>query len=458
MARRYIGDAVIEIKYRDTGDYAGTVSAGGHTWRFADLNAPKAGLGAGVAYDSPEAYDVMAASAVSFGSYYTTHNRGDAPEWAPSAEVADAIDEAVSGVMDDKGRYEVQRTWGGKISVRNELKRYGQGRETGGVVSYSVSEYTRHKKAVEDAVASFSGKTFGLRSHPGRIFRVSKDASYWSERDGVMLYVEVLQKDGTWADFAKGVPEEVRREMAPLSRENSSEAPIFEITLVGKAEHLRSFVHDLMATREWDGDPIKWRDRVYVLKSEPGFKRETLKLMARTSTKTNLVYALKSTPGVGSVEYDVQKIDTMPNGGHVPGSAVWGSRCGHTWKVGKRVFMCTLRKGHDWKHQDNQCEGVVDEDAAIPNKMKYHCYVMISLERPSRESAMTGAKSIASVFGRDVVDPPDVHVAGSTYFGRVNVECLGANASVCAEAVRARLASVLGEAMARSVKFAVLDA
>ena len=256
MARRYIGDAVIEIKYRDTGDYAGTVSAGGHTWRFADLNAPKAGLGAGVAYDSPEAYDVMAASAVSFGSYYTTHNRGDAPEWAPSAEVADAIDEAVSGVMDDKGRYEVQRTWGGKISVRNE-----------------------------------------------------------------------------------------------------GELPIFEITLVGKVEHLRSFVHDLMATREWDGDPIKWRDRVYVLKSEPGFKRETLKLMARTSTKTNLVYALKSTPGVGSVEYDVQKIDTMPNKGSIGYEHLDPTnRCQFTWKRGARRYYCTMHEGHRSSHYDSMTD------------------------------------------------------------------------------------------------------
>ncbi len=110
MATRYIGSAVIRIRYRDCGDYAGTVSADGMVWRFDDLHAPAIGLGAGVAYDSSAAYDEMAASAASFGSYYTSHNRSDdTPDWAPAPDVADAIDSAVSWAQNDRGDYQVSR-------------------------------------------------------------------------------------------------------------------------------------------------------------------------------------------------------------------------------------------------------------------------------------------------------------------------------------------------------------
>ena len=111
MAKRYIGDAVVTIEYHDDGDYRGTIAAGGTTWRFDGLHAPKIGFRGGAGYDSPAAYDEMAKSAVSFGSYYTTYNRGsDTPEWAPPVEVADAIDAAVSWAQDDRGNYEVRRT------------------------------------------------------------------------------------------------------------------------------------------------------------------------------------------------------------------------------------------------------------------------------------------------------------------------------------------------------------
>jgi hypothetical protein len=111
MAKRYIGEAVVNILYRDKGDYAGTVSVGrGVSWRFEGLKAAPRGFKSGVAYDSPEAYDVMAASAVSFASYFTSHNRGsDVDESYPPAEVADAISEASSWAMDDKGTYHVRR-------------------------------------------------------------------------------------------------------------------------------------------------------------------------------------------------------------------------------------------------------------------------------------------------------------------------------------------------------------
>lgn len=117
MAKRYIGDAVITITYRDRGDYAGTVCAGRKCWRFDELRGPAIGFGRGIAYDSPRAYDEMAESAVGFGSYYTTHNRGDdVPDWAPSADVADAIEEATAWAQDDRGNYEVRRSLRGRAS------------------------------------------------------------------------------------------------------------------------------------------------------------------------------------------------------------------------------------------------------------------------------------------------------------------------------------------------------
>lgn len=302
MARRYIGNAVIDIEYHDRGTrgyYRGYVSAGEHVWHFdhlypasAGYRPGNAGLGEGVALDSPEAYDKMAAAAVSFGSYYTTHNRKEAPKWAPSAEEADAIDEAVSGVMDDKGRYEVRRSPGGKISMRNEV---------GG-----------------------SGPS-----------------------------------DGRYA-----------------------------------------WAYDL----DWNWKTSPEKDWAFTL------------LMASDGP-----FELVGKKTIKGVSHNV-----------------WMARDG-TFYAQDPISRSAASNAH-------------------PNKMKYHCFVMISIEKPSRESAMTAAKSIASVFPRDAPDPPDVHMAGSTYFGRVNVECIGASASACLDAVRAKLSAVLGEAMVKSVKFAVLDA
>jgi hypothetical protein len=94
MARRYIGSATINIRYRDCGDYAGTISVDGRcVWRFEDLNAPPIGLGEGVAYDSPLAYDKMAAAAASFGSY-------DVEE----------VSNATCCDVDDRGDYLVRRS------------------------------------------------------------------------------------------------------------------------------------------------------------------------------------------------------------------------------------------------------------------------------------------------------------------------------------------------------------
>lgn len=115
MARRYIGDAVIHIEYDDeTEAYRGTVVANGHAWKFDQLKRARILMqGEGSAVDSSRAYDSMAASAVSFGGYFTTHNRGDGlPDWSPPASVADAINEATQLETDEEGKglYFVKRT------------------------------------------------------------------------------------------------------------------------------------------------------------------------------------------------------------------------------------------------------------------------------------------------------------------------------------------------------------
>lgn len=112
MARRYVGNLCVYINYSDCDDesYHGSIVVDGHRWAFDGLKAPPAGLGDGVGYDSSEAYDRMADAALSFGSYYTTHNRGDdTPDWAPTAEIADAIDAEACCYMADCGEYQVRR-------------------------------------------------------------------------------------------------------------------------------------------------------------------------------------------------------------------------------------------------------------------------------------------------------------------------------------------------------------
>jgi hypothetical protein len=108
MAKRRIGEVVVRIKYLDNDTYAGTVSARGYVWKFDELKAPAWGFR--FASDSPWAYDKMAESAVGFGSYYTSHNRGDyVPDWAPAPEVADAIHELSSMAIMDDSTYRIER-------------------------------------------------------------------------------------------------------------------------------------------------------------------------------------------------------------------------------------------------------------------------------------------------------------------------------------------------------------
>lgn len=68
MATRYIGDATIRVEYMgDRNDnYRVSVSAPGNRGKGFLVGAPKVGFGKGVAYDSPTAYDDIAAAAAQF--------------------------------------------------------------------------------------------------------------------------------------------------------------------------------------------------------------------------------------------------------------------------------------------------------------------------------------------------------------------------------------------------------
>ena len=93
MAKRYSGTLRIRLKF--TGDidqvgrgkYEGNIHIPGYgNWPFSELYVHPVG-----AYDSPDSYDRVAEAAVDFGGYYGTNNRADAPSWAPSETIAEAI-------------------------------------------------------------------------------------------------------------------------------------------------------------------------------------------------------------------------------------------------------------------------------------------------------------------------------------------------------------------------------
>lgn len=66
MAKRYSGNLQISVVYDDKGHYRTTVSSGGKLlWRGV-VNPAPSGFGPGVAYDSSQAYDEVASSALAF--------------------------------------------------------------------------------------------------------------------------------------------------------------------------------------------------------------------------------------------------------------------------------------------------------------------------------------------------------------------------------------------------------
>jgi len=61
---------------------------------------------------------------------------------------------------------------------------------------------------VDAAIAKFP-ETFRLKSSPGKLFRISRAASYCTMGGDVMLYLSVQTEHG-WCDYCKGTPEELR--------------------------------------------------------------------------------------------------------------------------------------------------------------------------------------------------------------------------------------------------------
>ena len=84
MAIRYSGGLKINVVYRDQGDYRAVITEYGpeasrrrHPLRaVVYVNPAASGFGRGVAYDSPQAYDEIAGSALSFAD-----DRDQEQEW-----------------------------------------------------------------------------------------------------------------------------------------------------------------------------------------------------------------------------------------------------------------------------------------------------------------------------------------------------------------------------------------
>jgi len=66
MATRYSGDLKINVTYDDRNFYRASVSRGDKLLWRGRVNPAPAGFGPGVAYDSPQAYDEVAVSALAF--------------------------------------------------------------------------------------------------------------------------------------------------------------------------------------------------------------------------------------------------------------------------------------------------------------------------------------------------------------------------------------------------------
>lgn len=109
MAKRYIGDLEIEIKFNSQKNwYQGTVIGSQYRWHFNDLHlSPSDWMRLPV--DSDEAFDLVASAAVSFGTYYTTGNRDYVQTIYPSAAGADMLEAESQFAIDEQGNYQVRR-------------------------------------------------------------------------------------------------------------------------------------------------------------------------------------------------------------------------------------------------------------------------------------------------------------------------------------------------------------
>lgn len=79
-------------------------------------------------------------------------------------------------------------------------------------------DWATAQKLIADQIQTFPTE-FGLRAFPGDRFRISPRASYVNDAGIVQLYTQRLNTTLiTWQDFAKGSPEELRRELVELPK------------------------------------------------------------------------------------------------------------------------------------------------------------------------------------------------------------------------------------------------
>jgi hypothetical protein len=113
MAKRYSGSLQINVSYDNRGFYRTSVSEGGKKLWSGQVNPAPAGFGVGVAYDSPQAYDEIARSALSFADHEV-----------PDAGIGDSAD-----FQEDGSGWRVTRASGGSsASGRREGGGGGGGR------------------------------------------------------------------------------------------------------------------------------------------------------------------------------------------------------------------------------------------------------------------------------------------------------------------------------------------
>jgi len=81
-------------------------------------------------------------------------------------------------------------------------------------------ETREQREEVKKAVAMFPAE-FGMTHSPGRRFRISPTASYYSEHAaGVLVYTQIFL-DGEWLDYAKGTVMELREVLVKLPKGES---------------------------------------------------------------------------------------------------------------------------------------------------------------------------------------------------------------------------------------------
>lgn len=136
----------------------------------------------------------------------------DATEWEVYGSLKEAQRRARELVAEGEGDHATKKH-GGKKSPAQLDREIAQalGQKPGH--RHHSSMVVSDDEKIRDAIARFPS-TFGMRGHPGDVFRLSPTASYIDDSRRVMLYTQ-RKVGGRWVDFAKGTESELRREVTP---------------------------------------------------------------------------------------------------------------------------------------------------------------------------------------------------------------------------------------------------